>query len=292
MLTDRRVILRNGVGVIARVLQRRELLLTRIAVDQPTLMVVRRGLKLLRAAGTETVIPAGGAAAIAGGEVFDVVNRPDNGVYAADFLVIDQAVIAGFAVPDAVRPIARALTIPAMAPDFLEAYERARAAVADPAAVPETVAVQRMREVLGWIAHHGGAFPPPVPPAIAQRIRALVAGDLAAPWRAAEVASQLAMSEATLRRRLAAEGTSLTDLVTETRMAHALMLLQVTDQPVATVAALVGYDSPSRFAARFRQRFGHPPGAIRDQTESAAIRDQTEPVPAPTPTPAPTRLSA
>ena len=70
-------------------------------------------------------------------------------------------------------------------------------------------------------------------------------------------------------------------------MAHALMLLQVTDQPVATVAALVGYDSPSRFAARFRQRFGHPPAAIRDQTDPAPAL-----TPTPTPTPTPTRLSA
>ena len=42
------------------------------------------------------------------------------------------------------------------------------------------------------------------------------------------------------------------------------LLLQATDKPVAEIALDVGYGSPSRFAGRFRKRFGHPPHAVRD----------------------------
>ena len=46
-------------------------------------------------------------------------------------------------------------------------------------------------------------------------------------------------------------------------MNRALALLQATDLPVGVIAGDVGYASPSRFAARFRARFGVTPGAIR-----------------------------
>lgn len=92
-----------------------------------------------------------------------------------------------------------------------------------------------------------------------------MAGRLDADWTAARVAGALAQSEATLRRRLAVEGTSLTELLGDTRMAMALTLLQTTTQPVAHIAAEVGYESPSRFSARFRQRFGFSPTSVRNR---------------------------
>ena len=48
-------------------------------------------------------------------------------------------------------------------------------------------------------------------------------------------------------------------------MTQALTLLQSTDVSVLDVGLAVGYDSASRFAVRFRQRFGFPPSAIRGQ---------------------------
>lgn len=274
---ERCVVQREGVGATARIIQRRALLLTRIVVDLPTLMVVRQGSKRLIGPGGEITIPAGGAAAIAGGRIFDVINRPAaGGIYEAEWLVCDPAVIAGFAADGegAGRPIAEAMAIGTMAPDFASAVDRARAAVFAGGDLPHMVAVQRIREVLGWIGHHGGRFAAPPPPSVAARIRALVSRDLRAAWRSNDLAGRLAMSEATLRRRLAAEGLSLTGLLVDIRMSHALMLLQATDLGITRIAFDVGYDSPSRFAARFRQRFGHPPAAVR---EHVSIRMAVQP---------------
>ena len=52
-------------------------------------------------------------------------------------------------------------------------------------------------------------------------------------------------------------------------MMRALTLLQVSDWPVARIAEEVGYESASRFTARFRQRFGFLPTAVRGQKKTA-----------------------
>jgi AraC-like DNA-binding protein len=91
----------------------------------------------------------------------------------------------------------------------------------------------------------------------------LLATDPQQSWRAEDVAAQLAISPATLRRRLAAEGTSFRAVLEETRLARALTLIQTTNLPLKHIADDCGYLSPSRFAARFRQRFGSLPSELR-----------------------------
>ena len=46
-------------------------------------------------------------------------------------------------------------------------------------------------------------------------------------------------------------------------MSYALTLLHGTDTSVLSVALAVGYDSASRFSARFRSRFGYLPSDVR-----------------------------
>jgi len=70
---------------------------------------------------------------------------------------------------------------------------------------------------------------------------------------------------------LAAEGASLNDLLVDTRMSFAMKLLQSTDHPINRIALAVGYESASRFAIRFRERFGFPPTAIRGHKRSTQV---------------------
>ncbi|HEH9428114.1 TPA: helix-turn-helix transcriptional regulator [Aeromonas sobria] len=72
------------------------------------------------------------------------------------------------------------------------------------------------------------------------------------------VAPHFAMSRASMVRKLAAENRSFRQLLTQVRMSHALNLLQQGLTPLE-VALACGYDSPSRFAARFKQEFGLTP---------------------------------
>lgn len=262
---ERIVSVRPGIGATARVVQGRELRLSRVAVDQPALIVVTRGRKRLVNGGGEWVLDSGGAVVVAGGQVFDVINTPGpDGAYTASWLVFDAGVLARFGAERPEAPaVSAVLPLPRPDPEFLDAYSRAVAAVAAGEALPAAVAEQRLREVLVWLGLYGGR--PVCPPggSVAARVRDLFAADPARGWTAADAARHLAMSEATMRRRLAEEGQSAQKILIDVRMHRALMLLQSTDRPVTRIAFDVGYDSPSRFAVRFRERFGHPPTAIR-----------------------------
>ena len=89
-------------------------------------------------------------------------------------------------------------------------------------------------------------------------------GDLQKQWvYLADVAQRLGMSEATLRRRLANEGASFRELLGNIKMMRALTLLQTSPLGVAQVAYAVGYESPARFAAKFRAHFGCTPSDVR-----------------------------
>ena len=61
-----------------------------------------------------------------------------------------------------------------------------------------------------------------------------------------------------LVRKLAAEGRSFRQVLTQVRLGHALTLLQQGFNPLQTALAC-GYDSPGRFAARFKEEFGLTP---------------------------------
>ena len=60
-------------------------------------------------------------------------------------------------------------------------------------------------------------------------------------------------------------GDSLASHMKEHRLEKAAELLRRGDESVASVAAAVGYDSPSRFSAAFRERYHMLPTEYRKQ---------------------------
>lgn len=83
-----------------------------------------------------------------------------------------------------------------------------------------------------------------------------------------EMAVKFAMSEASFRRKLASENNSYRHLCQDVSMCYALFLLQTSDQAINQIAMDVGYESASKFAQRFRTRFGVAPGDIRKMPSS------------------------
>ena len=82
-------------------------------------------------------------------------------------------------------------------------------------------------------------------------------------WSVSRVAKMLFLGESTLRRRLQQESQSFRQIVEEVRMAHALGQLQTTSRPIGEIAQNSGYQSGSRFTARFRQHYGLLPKHVR-----------------------------
>ena len=221
--------------------------------EQALIVRVEAGRKVVRGAMVADV-PAGSLVLMPAGVALDVENHPsDDGPYRATGLLI----AAGLAAPRGAATGSHSADGRALA-----AFDRALNLCRRPA-VPQAIRDHAVLEVLLWLDSLGLRLPPPAPTSLVDRVRALAVEDLSRHWSAAELGSRLGQSEATLRRRLAAEGASLSVILNDLRMNRALGLLQTTDVPVQRIAFEVGYASPSRFAVRFRARFGLAPSAIR-----------------------------
>jgi len=262
---------RTGVGLTARVVQHSDLRFSRIVIDRPALILLRHGTKILQSASGQWTLRGGEAIVVAGGQTLDVTNRlSDRGLYEARWLVWDPAVVAGFArTATGGTPLAGAAVLGKPDAQFTTAIDHALEAIRDVQTIPDDVAAHRVTESLLWLSRRGIHIPTEDQPTLAIRLRRLFEASLAEPWTSAAAAKHLALSEATLRRRLAAEGTSFGELLTDARMSFGMLLLQSTDYAVNRVALEVGYESASRFAIRFRERFGFPPTAIRGHARPA-----------------------
>lgn len=266
-----RIVSRAGVGTTAHVLQRQDLEFKRLFIENPLLIFVERGIKAVRWSGGEYIVRSGEAIALAGGQSVDITNRPaEDGSYRAHWLVWDDALIAAHADAHPHLPVIRhALPITHAQPEFVHAFHRATQAVQEDS-VPAGIARHRAGELLLWIGMEGSRFEQAQALTMTVKVRRLLGQDIARDWSAAAVASAFAMSEPTLRRKLADEGTSLSAILIDARMSFALTLLQSTAQPVTQIALAVGYQTPSQFAVRFRDRFGFPPSAIRGHRRAAS----------------------
>jgi AraC-like DNA-binding protein len=140
------------------------------------------------------------------------------------------------------------------------AYERARMQKPDPVlhllmsrqAMAELETVQRHRSLTG-------------------RVREGIVRTLAKGAPLPLVARELATSPATLRRRLAAQGTSYRVLVEQARRDIALQQLETQGTPVSEIAFGLGYNHASAFDRAFRRWYGHSPTQHRQGYAHRAI---------------------
>ncbi len=261
----RTVLARPGVGAAGHIVQRADLTSHRVVVDQATLILVEDGKKRIRWSGGERAAAPGEALSLQAGEVVDIANKPGrSGTYRALWLCWSPELLA-------TPSVGRRRSSPGVAlhtklgEAFRGSFYRAFDGLGDAEGLPASIATSRLHEVLLWLDERGFHFSPPVPASLGQRVRRLLSTDPSADWSMEVVAQQTATSVATLRRRLTVEGLAFRELVHDVRMSHALSLLQNTETPVLQIALATGYASPSRFAARFRTRFGYLPTDVRGQ---------------------------
>ncbi|MCQ4081250.1 AraC family transcriptional regulator ligand-binding domain-containing protein [Streptomyces sp. RB6PN25] len=115
---------------------------------------------------------------------------------------------------------------------------------------------------------------------VAEQVRSALARPLRADAatsrlpQAAEVAARLAVSPATLRRRLLKEGTSFQRLKDQARQEAAIAGLVEGREPIAELAARLGFSEDTAFLRAFRRWTGTTPGAFRGAYGAGAIQDQ------------------
>lgn len=225
--------------------------------EQAAVFRIREGSKRLGLEGRQSGFTESQIGLISPHRALDVENRPGpRGVYKAAAIALPDGIAEGFSGPEG-NPLGGSGN-----PRAGDAFDRAADLLQDPA-TPASVKDHAAREVMLWLSEDGIGFPPPQPKRLEDRLRAMISSGPAESWTAEGAARDLAVSPATLRRKLSASGTSFTEVLADVRMSHGLVLLQSTSFAVARIAEECGYASPSRFAARFRSRFGCAPAAIR-----------------------------
>ncbi len=107
------------------------------------------------------------------------------------------------------------------------------------------------------------------PDSLQDRVRALIGNDVSGDWGASRMTAAVGMSEASLRRKLAASGASLSEIITDVRMTGRLRCCSPPNCRSIRSLSMWGYGSASKFAARFRERFGLSPREIRIQDDDS-----------------------
>ncbi|ENA3445483.1 helix-turn-helix transcriptional regulator [Yersinia enterocolitica] len=256
-----------GVGSSAHVIQHTELLLTSVYIEHPLLIMVNRGHKVIRWDNQECIVRPGEIVAVSSGQTIDIINGlSTEGLFFSHQLRCDPRLITTFANHPAsagLGVIPGVMPVRDLAPEFINTFGNTFKAISDVGDIPPTIVRHRMLELLLWLAQRGVKFRLNDDHLLSEKVRRCLSIDPHKIWSAAEVAYHMAMSEVVLRRKLAAENILLRDLMIDVRMTSALRLLQGTDWPISLIASQVGYESASRFAERFRKRFGFAPTAIR-----------------------------
>jgi AraC-like DNA-binding protein len=233
-------------------------------LDQPVLAIPLAGRKSMRADGDWLVADVGQALLLHRPAAVDLAHTPpaDGGSYLAIGLNFSPEVLSAARTlwGRPTRAAGQALQAVELTPLLLPTLS----AWADAALAGRDMALRHAATgVALQLCEMGcdGLLSQPEP-STGARIRAMVAAKPAREWRSEELELALGLSGATLRRRLAAEGTTLRQLIADARLAHALQLLYATRLPVKTVAQRVGYSSASSFVKRFGERYGMEPSRI------------------------------
>lgn len=100
-------------------------------------------------------------------------------------------------------------------------------------------------------------------PVITQ-VRAMLQGDLA--LSLPEAAKRATMSPRTLKRRLAEQGTTFSELMDDARHQKALVLLLDPRLTIEAIAAKLGYSDTANFSRAFKRWTGRTPGEAREGT--------------------------
>ena len=204
--------------------------------------VVTMGRHLRFAAGTVLVLP--------GGWRGDVVNDPDTatGVYRAIFIDFPDELVARASHAFPPHRKGGQLDLPLDAALSSAIHHAGEGIVAGNLSaaliehrVMEVLMVLGMRGALPFKARTTG-----------DAVRGLVRWQPDRAWTADMIAAELGTSNATLRRRLASEDTSLRTLLAEVRIELATAMLADDGVSLREAALATGYRSPRRFAERMR----------------------------------------
>lgn len=234
-----------------------------VDIDHPCIAIVLRGRKQVRTHAQALEFAPGDLFLIARRCRMDVVNipDPDSGLYLTVTIPLCEEVLAAARLLWSEPITGRGDDLARMdSTDFAAELQHWLASLQAGHYTEARLALAALTVALCRRGHTAMLVPPP--PSLAMRIRDLIRAEPARDWQSQHIETALGLSGATLRRRLAGEGTGLREIIAAARLACAMDLLYTTDWPVKTVAARVGYRSVASFSRRFGERYGLDPARI------------------------------
>ncbi|KJF71077.1 helix-turn-helix transcriptional regulator [Agrobacterium arsenijevicii] len=269
---DTRDVLEGGSPpIISAFVSGRRETITQLVMPSAGLVVVIEGRKEIVAGVEHRIYQAGEVFVLPANAHVDVVNEPDaeTGFYRALFIRFPRELVieAARRWPQFVGQ--KASLEPVLSADLCSAIFHAAEALSQRVKASRRVSEHRILEILLILAEQGvlPLVPKYVDGSASEAVRLLIRHRLHHVWSAANVAAHLAMSEATLRRRLRSEKQTLQMLLRTERMNAAYIVLNDRDADVADALAATGYRSRSHFARHFRDSFGVSPAAVRQRKQ-------------------------
>lgn len=237
-----------------------------VNLSHPILGVVISGAKEVWRGSEACKLPSGAMFALPENSKMDVLNLPDERSGSYQSIVLEVPDAAELLKSPHMPPVRRQGAAAALSvrirltSHLVDAMIHAASAISEGPLRP-SIRHARLTELLTLLQVDPAAavlFDRSVP----ARVLALVRGDLSRDWKAPAVARIIGLSESTLRRRLAGEGTSFAKLLSSERMLVAKSMME-RGQRAQDVALAVGYSSRSHFARQFRAAFGKNPSALK-----------------------------
>jgi len=243
----------------------REQKIVNVPIIKPMLICVLDGSKRLGSQG-EIVCPCGSFIILSNRPGINMRNIPGEGEYLALILEFEHDDFECL-------PPKTGKTVPFVKGELGPVLEKTLQQFVEWSAfAPRAMWAVRRREILQLVHHLGydqvGAVIEP--PSLSHKLHAIISTDIANDMNADALASRLALSESTLRRKLASEGVTLQAIKDRARLGYGLHLVQSTFEPIGRVAERCGYLSQSRFTDKFKQFFGVTPTELR-RTRMPAI---------------------
>lgn len=238
----------------AEITTRRLCRLHRVRLFSPALCRVKRGSKVI-VQGESRVLATPQQLIVLPADVeLEVINQPENGLFCSDLLSLTPELLTRFKTRYLSEPPPGRLTslCAPVTTELAFMWQSVLQAVREGL----SVALQQHQTMGLLLALYEAGYAGPL---LVERQQDLSAQA----WSVSRVAKMLFLGESTLRRRLQQESQSFRQIVEEVRMAHALGQLQTTSRPIGEIAQNSGYQSGSRFTARFRQHYGLLPKHVR-----------------------------
>lgn len=247
------------------------------------------------------VLPGMPTISAAMGPEHTVVCVEHTGLRDPEHLVVDLMVglvqrLSAWLVGQRVKPLK--LELPYPSPEDPADYDRifgarptfgaARAALTFDSALLAAPVIRTEAEMLAWVRNSPGDLLArrDYGSTLADQVRRILEYPLVSstpsarpvPWPTPEeVAARLNLSLQHLRRRLRAEGTSMSVIREEILRDAAVASLAAGREPVADLATRLGFSEPSAFRRAFRRWTGNPPGSYRPPRPSATIANHGPP---------------